>query len=62
MRSDWLRVAQFGEDLLREHFAKLDTPLVEAEDIPDHALYEDLVLIHGHEAAKSTRSKLLKQY
>ena len=37
---------------VREHLAELDTPLVEAVDLPDHSLGEDLVLVERHELAQ----------
>ena len=46
-------VTEFRQDLAGQLFAQLDAPLVEAEDVPDDALDEDLVFVHGDQAAQS---------
>ena len=42
-----LIIFQLGENTLCELLSQLNAPLIEAEDVPDHPLHEDLVLIHG---------------
>ena len=47
------RVAfELSDDLLREHLAQLDTPLVEGVDVPDDALGEDGVLVECDQLAE----------
>ena len=56
-----LIVDQFRKDLPGQLFAQFDPPLIEAENVPDHALNEDLVFVHGDQTAKGSGSKLLEQ-
>ena len=51
-------VFQAREDLTCELFPQLHTPLVEAEDIPDHPLNKNLVLVHGNETSQRPGSDL----
>ncbi len=53
------RAFQFGDDPLGERFAKLDTPLIEGIDIPDHALGEDVVFVEGDELSENGRRETL---
>ena len=46
---------QFGEDLACQLFAEFNPPLVKGENIPDHALHEDLVFIQRDQFAKRER-------
>jgi hypothetical protein len=39
------REFQFLDDALGKFLAKFNTPLVEAENIPDNTLYKDLMLV-----------------
>ena len=50
---------QFRDDSLGEHFAQLDAPLIEAVDVPDHALHEDRVLVERDQLAEHRRRQLL---
>jgi hypothetical protein len=43
-----LAVLQLGKDLVGELLSELHAPLVEAEDVPDHPLDKNLVLIQGN--------------
>ena len=43
---------EFGDNLLRQHLAQFDTPLVDGVDVPDDALGEDSVLVERHELAE----------
>ena len=52
---------ELGQDGLGELLAELDSPLVEAVDIPDDALDEDLVLVQGNEPAQRVRRELLEE-
>ena len=52
---------QFRQDFFSQLLAQLDAPLVEAEDIPDDALREDLVFVKGDEAAEGAGGELLQQ-
>lgn len=61
MAGDSLVVAQLRQDLVGQLFAQLHAPLVEAEDVPDCALYEDLVLVHGDQGAQGFRGQALEQ-
>jgi len=44
---DGIIVPQLGEDVLCHLLAQLNPPLIEAEDVPDKPLHEDLMLIQG---------------
>ena len=48
------------KQVLRELLAELDAPLVEAVDVPDHALSEYLVLIQRDQAAEVARVEPLE--
>ena len=53
MRKLWITGAlEFGNDTVSQYFAEFDAPLVERVDIPDGALYKDLVFVHRYELAK----------
>jgi len=43
------RTFQFSSDILRQHFAELDAPLVERVDVPNYALGENNMFIECHE-------------
>ena len=58
MTAHFLRAFQFRQYPPRQLFAQLHSPLVEAEDVPDHALYEDLVFIEGDERPQAERRDL----
>ena len=49
-------VLQLRKDPLCELLPELHTPLVEAEDIPDHPLNKNLVFIHGNETPQGPGS------
>lgn len=59
MARDLVVVGEVALDGLGERLAQLDAPLVEAVDVPDDALSEDLVLVGGDEGAESEWSQLL---
>src|SRR4051812_43314047 len=53
------RVAvELGQDLRSELLAELDAPLIEAVDVPDDALDEDLVLVQRDQRAERARRDL----
>ena len=52
-------LCKFREDLLGELLAEFNTPLVVAVDVPDHALREDLVFVHGDEGAERFRRNVV---
>ena len=52
-------LGKFRENLLRELLAEFNTPLVVAVDVPDNALGEDLVFVHGDECAKAFRAHVV---
>ena len=55
-----LRLAlEFGDDALRQHFAELDTPLIEGIDVPDGALRKYAVLVESDEFAQDFRRQPL---
>ncbi len=58
---DSLVGAQLRQDLVGQLFAQLHAPLVEAEDVPDCALYEDFVLVHGDQGTQGFRGQALEQ-
>ena len=37
---------QFRQDLVRQLFTQLHTPLIKAEDVSDNTLYKDFVFVH----------------
>ena len=52
-------LGKFRKDLLRELLAEFNTPLVVAVDVPDHALSEDFVFVHGNESAETFRRNVV---
>lgn len=52
-------LCKFREDLLGELLAEFNTPLVVAVDVPDNALREDLVFVHGDEGAEAFRAHVV---
>src|SRR3954453_20664082 len=48
------------EDLLCKFLSKLHAPLVEAVDVPEDTLGEDLVLIQGNQASESSSVQLFE--
>ena len=52
-------LCKFRKDLLGELLAEFNTPLVVAVDVPDHALREDLVFVHGDEGAEGFRRNVV---
>ena len=61
VRGDLLVRGELGDDLQRQLLAQLDSELIEGVDVPDRALHEDLVLVHGNEHAEDARGDLLDQ-
>jgi hypothetical protein len=56
MRCRLAGVIELGKNLLSQALAQLNTPLVEAVDVPDGALGEGQVLVIDDERSKSCRS------
>jgi len=52
-------LGEFRKNLLGELLTEFNTPLVVAVDVPDNALREDLVLVHGDESAKAFRAHVV---
>ena len=52
-------LGKFRKDLLGELLAEFNTPLVVAVDVPDNALREDLVFVHGDEGAERFRRNVV---
>ena len=52
-------LCKFREDLLGELLTEFNTPLVVAVDVPDNALGEDLVFVHGDEGAERFRRNVV---
>ena len=52
-------LGEFRKDLLGELLAEFNTPLVVAVDVPDNALGEDLVFVHGDEGAERFRRNVV---
>ena len=59
LRRSPVRRLQLGQNGVRQLFAELDAPLVEAVDVPDDALDEDLVLVERNEQAEREGSSFL---
>ena len=60
MAESGLRLAlDFGDDVLSQHFAQLDAPLVEGINVPDNALGEDAMLVKSDELAERFRREPL---
>src|SRR5262245_10133882 len=53
------RALEFRDDLLGQHLAELDPPLIEGVNVPDDAMSEDGVFIERHELTKGGRRELL---
>ena len=45
MRFDLVIILQLRQDLPRQLFAQLNPPLIKREDVPDHPLHKDLMLV-----------------
>ena len=56
-----LRCRQVGQNALRKDLAELNAPLVEAEDVPNDALREDLVLVERNKRTQSLRGQFITQ-
>src|SRR5882724_6903281 len=55
-----LRLAlEFRDDALSQHFAQLDTPLIEGVDVPNDPLGEDAVFVKSDELAERFRREPL---
>ncbi len=52
-------LGKFRKDLLGELLTEFNTPLVVAVDVPNHALREDLVFVHGDEGAEGFRRNVV---
>ena len=52
-------LGKFREDLLGELLTEFNAPLVVAVDVPNHALREDLVFVHGDEGAEGFRRNVV---
>ena len=52
-------LGEFRKNLLRELLAEFHAPLVVAVDVPDNALDEDLVFVHGDEGAERFRRNVV---
>ncbi len=50
---------ELGDDLLRQHLAELDAPLIEGVDLPDRALREHAVLVERHQLAQRGRRQAI---
>src|SRR5471032_247918 len=53
--------SQLRVDVLGEDLAQLHAPLVEAVDVPDHALHKGLVLVQRDQRAQGGRRQLVHQ-
>ena len=58
MRFDLVIILQLRQDLPRQLFAQLNPPLIKREDVPDHPLHKDLMLVHRNETAQCTGREL----
>ena len=62
MRGHLPVIGQFRQNIGGQLLAEFHAPLVKAENVPDHALGEDFVLIHGDQASQDPGCELFKQY
>mmetsp|Transcript_9105 Transcript_9105/g.15829 ORF Transcript_9105/g.15829 Transcript_9105/m.15829 type:complete len:501 (-) Transcript_9105:206-1708(-) len=53
---------QLWQNLLRQRFTQLNTPLIERIDIPDGPLSEDLHFVQGNQNAKHAGCQLLEEH
>ena len=60
MGCDKIVTVELGQDGLGELLTEFDSPLVEAVDVPDDALDEDLVLVQGKDG--NPNSWFVKKY
>ena len=56
-----IRSLNLGDDVLGQHFAQLDAPLIEGVDLPDSALGKDRVLIERDQLAQRFGGELVRQ-
>ena len=61
MAADGFGSVQLRQDLVGQLLAQLHAPLIEAEDVPDDALHEDLVLVHGDQGTQGLGGQLFEQ-
>ncbi len=60
MAESGLRLAlKFRNDVLSQHFAQLNPPLIERINVPDNALGEDAMLVKSDELAERFRREPL---
>src|SRR5271167_4655058 len=52
---------KLGDDVLGQHLAQLNTPLIKGVNLPDCALRKDAVLVQRHQLAQDLRRKRLDQ-
>src|SRR4029434_498651 len=55
------RALELGDDVLGQHLAELDSPLIERVDVPDAPLGEHAVLVQRDELAERLRREPLCQ-
>lgn len=58
MRGHWAAAIKLRLNFLSQLLSQLHSPLIKAVDVPDDALNEDLVLIHGDQGSKNEWCKL----
>lgn len=61
MRRHVVVVLKFGINFTGELLAQFHTPLVEAENIPDHPLHEDFVLVQRNQITQRVRRNFFQQ-
>src|SRR5688500_16192837 len=61
VRERCLRILEFWDDALRQHFAEFDAPLIEGVDVPDHTLHEHLVLVERNQLSERRWRKAIEQ-
>ena len=54
-------IAHLRQYTVRQLLAEFNAPLVEAEDVPDHALHKYLMLVHRDEAAECPWGEFLEE-
>lgn len=52
-------LGKFREDFLCQLLAEFNAPLVVTVDVPNHALYKNLMFIHGDKSTESFRGNII---
>lgn len=61
MAADFFIIFQLWQNTVRQLFTQFHAPLVEGEDVQDHALSKDFVLIQRNQRTQAERSDFTQQ-